>query len=48
MLNCLVLASLSNASSKKIAQDLDKIIEQQEKSATPSDSPSSPSAPLVD
>ena len=35
MLNCLVLASLSNASNKAIEKDLDKIIQQQESSETP-------------
>lgn len=36
MLNCLILASISNASNKAIANDLNKIIEQQEKNGTPS------------
>lgn len=39
MLNCLVLASLSNSSKKSIQSDLEKVIEQQEKEgskATPS------------
>lgn len=39
MINCLVLASISNSSKKSIQQDLNKIIEEQE---------SSQSAPTVD
>lgn len=42
MLNCLVLASMSNASSKKIEKDLDKIIQEQEQTA-----PEKPAAPAV-
>ncbi|OFW80411.1 MAG: preprotein translocase subunit SecG [Alphaproteobacteria bacterium RIFCSPLOWO2_01_FULL_40_26] len=33
MLNCLILASLSNASNKKTASELEKVIEEQNKSA---------------
>lgn len=46
MLNCLVLASLSNASSKAIQKDLDKVIEEQEKAGTPA-KPATPSVPPV-
>lgn len=45
MINCLVLASLSNSSKKAIQSDLNKIIEQQEKEGAKS---STPSAPKVD
>ncbi len=49
MLNCLVLASLSNATNKAIEKDLNKIIEQEENSSgdkTPTH-PSAPTAPPV-
>ncbi len=47
MLNCLVLASISNASNKAIKKDLEKIIEQQEKieGAT---TPTTPAVPPVE
>lgn len=45
MLNCLVLASLSNASSKAIEKDLDKIIQEQE--ATTPATPAAPAVPPV-
>lgn len=45
MINCLVLAGLSNSASKTIEQNLNKIIEE-ENSSTPSE-PSIPAAPLV-
>jgi len=46
MLNCLILASLSNATSKSIEKDLDKIIQEQEKSGTPA-APAAPTVPPV-
>ena len=46
MLNCLILASISNASNKAIANDLNKIIEQQEKNGTPA-TPTVPKVPPV-
>ncbi len=46
MLNCLILASISNASNKAIANDLNKIIEQQEKDGT-STTPTAPKVPPV-
>jgi preprotein translocase subunit SecG len=46
MLNCLVLASLSNASSKAIQKDLDKVIEEQEKAGTAAE-PATPTVPPV-
>jgi preprotein translocase subunit SecG len=46
MLNCLILASISNASNKAIANDLNKIIEQQEKDGT-STTPTTPKVPPV-
>lgn len=46
MLNCLILASISNASNKAIANDLNKIIEQQEKNGSPV-SPTAPKVPPV-
>ena len=42
MVNCLILASLSNVSRKKTAAELEKIIEQQEK-----ENPSKPATPVV-
>ena len=51
MLNCLVLASLSNSSNKAIEKDLDKIIQQQENSTevqTPTEpAPTEPVVPKV-
>lgn len=46
MLNCLILASLSNSASKSIEKDLNKIIQEQEGSETPS-APAAPSIPPV-
>jgi preprotein translocase subunit SecG len=46
MLNCLILASFSNATSKSIEKDLNKIIEQQENSGD-SKTPSAPIVPPV-
>ena len=46
MLNCLILASISNASNKAIANDLNKIIEQQEKDGT-APAPTAPRVPPV-
>lgn len=46
MLNCLILASLSNSSNKAIEKDLDKIIEQQEQSGEAA-TPTTPAAPTV-
>ncbi len=46
MLNCLILASLSNVASKKIQSDLEKVIEEQEKTETPA-APSAPTVPPV-
>jgi preprotein translocase subunit SecG len=46
MLNCLILASMSNATNKAIKNDLDKIIEQQEKNVTPT-TPAVPAVPPV-
>jgi preprotein translocase subunit SecG len=46
MLNCLVLASLSNYSNKAIEKDLDKIIQQQE-SSTQVKTPTEPAVPKV-
>lgn len=46
MINCLVLASLSNSGRKAIQQDLEKIIEQQEKDGTVV-KPAVPAAPEV-
>lgn len=46
MLNCLILASMSNATNKAIKNDLDKIIEQQEKNVTPT-TPAAPAVPPV-
>lgn len=46
MLNCLVLASLSNAGNKAIEKDLNQIIEQQEGSATPAET-KTPAVPPV-
>lgn len=46
MLNCLVLASLSNASSKAIESDLNKVIEEQEKTGTAPE-PTVPTVPPV-
>ncbi len=43
MVNCLVLAAISNSENKAIKKDLDKIIEQQNKSETPA----VPLAPIV-
>jgi len=42
MLNCLILATISNAGKKRVAAELEKVIEQQE---APKDA--APSAPLV-
>ncbi|MDX2083072.1 MAG: preprotein translocase subunit SecG [Rickettsiales bacterium] len=42
MLNCLVLASLSNASRNSIKKELEKTIQEQENSATPIKNPSAP------
>ena len=42
MVNCLILASLSNVARKKTASELDKIIEQQEQV-----SPTTPKAPTI-
>ena len=38
MLNCLILASISNASKKALQQELEETIKQQEDNATPSES----------
>ncbi len=46
MLNCLILASLSNASNKSINKDLDKIIEQEENSQAPK-TPAAPAVPPI-
>lgn len=46
MLNCLVLASMSNAQNKAIEKDLDKIIEQQEQSGEVK-APTAPTVPPV-
>jgi preprotein translocase subunit SecG len=46
MLNCLILASISNAKKKSIQSDLDKIIKEQESSNQPSEN-KSPTIPLV-
>ena len=46
MVNCLVLASLSNSSKKAIQDDLNKIIEQQEKEGIVT-KPTTPAAPEV-
>jgi preprotein translocase subunit SecG len=46
MLNCLVLASLSNASNKAVATDLNKIIEQQEK-AKDEKTPATTTVPVI-
>jgi len=46
MINCLVLAGLSNSSKKAIQNDLNKIIEQQEKEGIIV-KPSTPAAPEV-
>lgn len=35
MLNCLILASLSNASNNKLKDDLEEVIQEQENTATP-------------
>ena len=45
MFNCLVLAALSNVHKKEIASELEKAIEQQEKT-TPAQ-PTAPTVPLV-
>ena len=47
MLNCLVLASLSNASNKTIQKDLDQIIEQENSTETPT-KPAKQAAPTVE
>jgi preprotein translocase subunit SecG len=46
MLNSLVLASLSNSSSKAIKKDLEKVIQEQEKAVTAPE-PTTPSVPPV-
>jgi preprotein translocase subunit SecG len=46
MVNCLVLASLSNSGKKAIQKDLERIIEQQEKEGIVT-KPSEPAAPKV-
>ncbi len=46
ILNCLILASLSNASNKAIEKDLQNIIQEQEKTQTPSE-PAAPAVPPV-
>ncbi len=48
MVNCLVLASLSNVNKKKISSELDQIIQEQEKTgpAEPA-KPKTPAAPKV-
>lgn len=43
MLNCLILASISNVANKKIKSELDQIIQEQEKT----DNHSKPSAPSI-
>lgn len=51
MLNCLILASISNASKKAIQSELEKVIEEQEKTAPEAANPAtntSPSAPKVE
>ena len=50
MLNCLILASISNASKKALQKDLEKTIKQQEDSSAPSESNinKTPEAPKVD
>lgn len=47
MLNCLVLASLSNVANKSIKEDLKKAIEQQEKSKSGTSQDSPPTVPPV-
>ena len=46
MLNCLVLASLSNNAKKAIQSDLDKVIEEQEKAGT-AEAPAIPTIPAI-
>lgn len=46
MLNCLILASISNSSNKAVKADLEKIIEQQEKDGTAPKS-STPTIPPI-
>ena len=46
MVNCLILASLSNSTRKAIQSDLNKVIEQQEKDGTVI-KPAAPSVPPV-
>lgn len=51
MLNCLILASISNASKKAIQEELEKTIEQQEKAAPETTAPTTsetPAAPKVE
>jgi len=48
MVNCLVLASLSNSSKKAISEDLEKIIKQQESEAPKEKGTLSPAAPDVE
>lgn len=50
MLNCLILASLSNSTKKAIQSDLEKVIQEQEKSGNPNSNslePAAPAAPAI-
>ncbi len=46
MLNCLILATLSNSKNKSVQKDLEKIIQEQESNANPSE-PLVPTVPPV-
>lgn len=50
MLNCLILASISNSSKKAIQKELEQTIEEQEKNSTPATpaEATTPAAPKVD
>lgn len=47
MLNCLILAAMSNAKNKQIKSDLEKIIQEEESSKNP-ETPTTPSVPAVE
>jgi len=47
MLNCLILASLSNASNKAIKSDLDKIVKEQE-NTNGAETPAKPAIPAIE
>lgn len=47
MLNCLILASLSNSKNKAVKSELDKVILEQEKQQEESPKPSKPEVPAI-